>query len=135
METTDLIIDLALNVIGFLAAGVLSVTIYSIFRRDSRSATPKPAKAKVAATETAAPGTADATPSAKRTARPGKVQFVGFGEGSADSAAGRDPLRRNRTDVLRIAREMIRTGSTAAEIKAALPVSDAELAVLDYERK
>jgi len=134
METTDIIIDLALNVIGYLAAGVLSLVIYSIFRRGDQPAAERVeravaagANATVAATETTAP--------TAHQSRPGKVQFVGFGERTDSPATGHDPLRRNRADVLRIAREMIRTGSTTAEIKATLPVSDTELALLDYERK
>jgi hypothetical protein len=133
METTDIIIDLALNVVGFLAAGVLSLVIYSIFRRGDRAATPEPRPAAAAATTTTAHPAETPAPAAP--SRPGKVQFVGFGERTEKPSAGNDPLRRNRADVLRIAREMIRTGSSDAEIKAALPISDTELAVLDYERK
>jgi len=133
METTDIIIDLGLNVIGYLAAGVLSLVIYSIFRRDRQPATPKPEPAAAPANSRTTASTEKPAPSAP--ARPGKVQFVGFGERGETPAAGSDPLRRNRADVLRIAREMIRTGSSSAEIKAALPISDTELAVLDYERK
>ncbi len=136
METTDIIIDLGLNVVGYLAAGVLSLVIYSIFRRDRQPATPKaePVAAGAKSQKAQATGTAE-TPAPAAPSRGGKVQFVGFGERGEKPAAGNDPMRRNRADVLRIAREMIRTGSSSAEIKAALPISDTELAVLDYERK
>ncbi len=133
METTDIIIDLGLNVVGYLAAGVLSLVIYSIFRRDRQPATPKAEPAAAVAKSQATVATETPAPTAP--SRGGKVQFVGFGERTEKPAAGTDPMRRNRADVLRIAREMIRTGSSSAEIKAALPISDTELAVLDYERK
>jgi len=126
--STDRIIDLALNVAAYVAAGALWMVMYSLFERRGRivsedSATGAPAKTSVT------PAVVEpmlSTPAAK----PGKVQFIGFGKKTTG-----DPHRRNRAEVLRLAREMIRDGATDGDIKSALPVSDVELAVLDYERK
>ena len=126
--STDRIIDLGLNVAAYLAAGALWMVMYSLFKRRGRIVSDNSAASvskKTSETAAAVEPTLS-TPAAK----PGKVQFIGFGEKTTG-----DPHRRNRAEVLRLAREMIKDGATAGDIKSALPVSDVELAVLDYERK
>ena len=130
----QMLIDLALNVAGYLAAGALSLVMYSTFRRSPRSAAPRetaaPRPAPSAGPTVSMPAGANLTPDARG------MQFVGFGESSrGETGPQGTSLRRNRVEVLRLARGMLRSGATDAEIKAALPVSDAELAVLTYERQ
>ncbi|HOD65168.1 MAG TPA: hypothetical protein PLR32_06870 [candidate division Zixibacteria bacterium] len=122
--TNDMWIDLALTATGYLAAGALSMVMYSMFRRKTRpgaAEAPSPAAAPAPAPPLAADRPRD------------DVRYVGFGERAAAGEPAAS-LRRNRAEVLRLARGMLRTGATDAEIKAVLPVSDAELAVLNYER-
>ena len=133
---TTLLIDVGLNVVGFLAAAALTMVMYAMFRRERRRAPESPATmtpGRPAATTDAAEPTA----SRPRTAA-GAGQYLSF-SGERSEAAGEKPgsltLRRNRAEVLRMARAMIQQGATDEQIKESLPVSDSELAVLNYERK
>lgn len=128
--TQDMLIDLALNVVGYIAAGALSLVIYSMFHRPPRPAAPAGTEHEPVQSEQRAESY-PATVGPKTDA-----EFVGFGESAGPSTAGGQSLtlRRNRAEVLRLARGMLRSGASDAEIKAVLPVSDAELAVLNYER-
>lgn len=135
--TQDMIIDLALNVTGYLVAAALSLVLYSLFKRTPRAAGEASTDTETT-TETAPRPVRRPQTATAREREDGRrsVQFVGFGGEARQPAEGADgSLRRNRADVLRLARTMMRDGKSSVEIKAALPVSDAELAVLDYERK
>lgn len=129
----QMLIDLALNVVGYVAAGALSLVVYSMFHRTPQPTAPRESQAARQASPqptVAMPAGSNLTPDARG------MHFVGFGESSrGESGAQNLTLRRNRAEVLRVARGMLRSGATDAEIKASLPVSDAELAVLTYERQ
>lgn len=135
--TQDMIIDLALNVTGYLVAAALSLVLYSLFKRTPRAAGETSTDTQTNTEKAPRPARRpEKAPAREREDGRRSVQFVGFGGEAKQSAGGEDgSLRRNRADVLRLARTMMRDGKSSGEIKAALPVSDAELAVLDYERK
>ncbi len=132
--TNQMLIDLALNVAGYVAAGALSLVVYSMFRRAPQPSAPREMQpaypAQAGQPVVAMPAGANLTPDARG------MHFVGFGDAPrGENGAQSLTTRRNRTEVLRVARGMLRSGATDAQIKAALPVSDAELAVLTYERQ
>lgn len=126
-----MLIDLALNVVGYVAAGALSLVVYSMFRRGPRSATRSESVAMKSASQLEPAMMPGGTAPDNRV-----MQYVNFGESARNDDGPQSlTMRRNRAEVLRVARGMLRSGASDHDIKAALPVSDAELAVLNYERK
>lgn len=112
------LIDIALNIAGALAGGALWLVVLSILRHRrqpsaARQATPAPA----------------ARPSAERpTEGRRKVEFVSLRE--AEEAPATGSFQRNRAEVIRLAREMLKSGSSAQRVQELLPISDGELAML-----
>ena len=129
----EIIIDVLLNVAGYLTAGALWLVVYSLAMGRSRA-------------------TAQATPKAKslpvepelRESRPArKSEFVSFASTATTRDSDleeRDRLRseatryqRNRAEVIRIAREMLKSGTSQDNIRNLLPISEGELALLSNE--
>ncbi|HVP06961.1 MAG TPA: hypothetical protein VMS71_03890 [Candidatus Acidoferrum sp.] len=132
----DMIIDVALNVAGYLAAAGLLLIIGSLFRR-----TPKRAKATAPVTESVAQDTLSRT---ERTTERRRLEFVNLKSDTARpedqsrpvQKAGREDIgayRRNRVEVMRLAREMLEAGSTRERVRETLPISEGELALLTRE--
>ena len=128
--------DMLLNVVASLAAAGFLLTVYSMLRR-GRSSTTRTQSAGSSSTND------DRSPdnSADLSAHP--IQFVQFGSlkpnPATASATGRMPKpaslnvtegRRNLVEVMALARRMVDAGAPAHKIKAVLPVSEAELALL-----
>ena len=124
--TTDRVIDLALNLAGYLVAGALMLVVYNWFTNR------QPAKAKVAKPTKVAP---ESQPQAQPTApRPKPADTAGvlmFGQNARSGKPGHS----RRSAVIKQAREMLREGSTPADIKSSLPITEAELAFLSLENK
>jgi hypothetical protein len=132
--TTDFAIDMAINIVGYLIAGTIGVMIYRLFRRGPRTAEESPASASIEAPEqarVARPSTAQAVTN--------RVQFIRFGERKAPERNNPTPQltssdggvnRRNRTEIFRVARSMIKAGATHDSIRKVLPISEAELSLL-----
>lgn len=124
--SSNVILDMALNIAGYLAAGALSVIVYSAFNNRRTETRPAPAMAATAPSVTPPPArkknadfvSFDAPASAATTARR-----------KSDSPAPRVD-RSDRTDIHRIAREMIKAGATVDKIQRVLPISEAELQLL-----
>ena len=124
----DRIIDIGLNALGYLVAGGLGMLLYSMLPRRSRRV----------ATEAATPAAplAPATGSAPKNT----FEFVDLRQGPvngqsmsrADSGSGNKggPGRRDRREIIRLAREMLRAGTADEMVKRTLPISDGELALL-----
>ncbi len=129
----DMIIDVALNVAGYLAAAGLLLVVGSMFRR-----TPKRAKVAAQVPESASQ---DAPSRAERTTEHRRLEFVNLKSDSVipespsqpTRRAGREDIgayRRNRVEVMRLAREMLEAGSTRERVRETLPISEGELALL-----
>ena len=138
--SNDLLIDLGLNIAGFLAAGGLLVIVYSLIRglpERARKYVGRPAAGK----KTPPPPDTIVTEGRHR------LEFVKLGEespGVADERASAqrrhssrlsDSARRDRLEVMSLARKLRDAGATNERIKAVLPISDGELALLNYSRK
>jgi hypothetical protein len=129
----DQLIDVGLNVIGFLAAGGLLLLISSFFRKDRETI---PA---VEAVATTAPEPEPVDLSEEDTPAP-DLEFMSFsppnaeaavdGSDSVKSAPSAEVSRRDRSEIIRVAREMIQARRTTEEIANKLPLSEAELAML-----
>ena len=127
--TNEMMIDLILNVAGFAAAGGLLQVVITILRERRR---------KVAAIGPANGATVPAEQPETKPVSDRPVEFIDFGqnrEASGSASSPRPTSRRNRAEVLKQARSMIKAGASGGDVKSALPISDAELAVLSYESK
>jgi len=121
--SNDQLINIGLNIVGFLAAGGLMMLIAGAFR--SR----KTASLAVADTN----GAASNTMTNKTTVQSNKMQkaptFVPLTESNQGQPVDND-RRRNRARILELAQQMINDGQSDDRIVDLLPISQAELAVL-----
>jgi len=113
----DQLIDIGLNVLGYLVAGALGMLIYSTFH-GSRKA---PAVVPVESAQTKGPQSTKV------------VSEVG--ENEISQAAEPTPRidrnkRADRVEIVRLAREMIKAGTNGETIRRTLPISEGELALL-----
>ena len=133
----DILIDTALNVAGYVAAGALWLVLSSLFQRSPRRAVDSPRQTSSRQPETEA---ARQDSSAGRR-KPEFVDLKGFDSSAgqisraADSALREESgnFRRNRTEVMRMAREMLEAGSSRDRVRQTLPISEGELALLTRE--
>lgn len=138
METSqEVIIDAILNAVGYLAAGGLSIVIYSIFR--GRRKVASLAGGSGSETHDDVPDRIASLPEEAR-----RVEFIKFDKPPGDSDHANNVFtghagamtaasRRNRVEVIRLARKMIEAGASADNVRSVLPISEAELALLSYD--
>ena len=131
------LIDMALNVGGYVLAGALGILLFSMFRR--RKEVPVPVNSEPTLEETPAPDGAGTVVGERR-----RVEFVRLGRqdiaerstvkttDTTGTASVGD--RRNRTETIRIARTMLKAGASAEKIKRVIPISDAELSLLSMSK-
>ena len=131
--SSDFFVDMFLNLVGYLAAGALGVVVYPTLarwlKRHFAVIAPLPVKlAQTRANETASSA----------------AQFLRLGSpsietrpapGAATSSVPRTTAsdQRDRVDIIRIAREMLKAGADNKRIQQVLPVSEAELALLNFQ--
>jgi len=128
----DMILDIALNAAGYIAAGILSVTIYSMFSGRSKK-TKQLASAGMPVVQDTKSVPAHSVP----------TQFINLKDVSASGANTKKSTpkqqsnlkisRSDRVGTIRIAREMLKAGATSEKIQRVLPISEAELALLNYQ--
>ena len=139
--SNDLVIELALNVIGYLAAGGLTLVLYSLIQR-RQGVVPRSDSGEsgvVSAGGRNVDGSCgpthgmeiimfdDRTPASAEPNRPDQ----------AITSPGRQPAgaRRDRAEVMRLARKMIQAGASVQRVRSVLPLSEAELALLACQTK
>ncbi len=126
----DRIVDVGLNVLGYLIAGGLGMLLHStvLQRRLRRAEKPD------------APVVTE-KPTAKRVVIGDPcegLEFVSFGAetGPAVTPVAPEPVtqvgstHRNRREIIRLAREMLEAGTAGEQIRRTLPISQSELALL-----
>ena len=128
------LIDMALNIGGYLLAGALGIVIYSLFKRRTKVAV-KSESDPLPANDT--PPQATATGSSEDGHR---LEFIKLGEkpgrvspntNPSPGAAAEDiARRRDRAETIRVARTMLKAGAPHEKIKRLIPISDAELSLL-----
>ena len=130
--STEMWIDVALNATGYLAAGALATVMYSLFRRrPARSTHPadgrQPAEQRESQRSDGLSSVADNME---------YVEFGGAGEGKAERSILRDAAtrRRNRGEVIRLARQMVDAGTPEERIRDLLPITEAELSLLSLKK-
>jgi hypothetical protein len=134
----DLLIDTALNVLGYVAAGALWLALSSLFHRSPKTSVVEARK------ESRQENTREAAVQPEVVSEKRRLEYVnlkGFDSTSehisraADAASRSDGgnFRRNRAEVMRMAREMLEAGSTRDRVRQTLPISEGELALLTRE--
>jgi hypothetical protein len=124
------VIDIGLTVIGYLAAAGLGMLLYSVMAGRRRPA-PAPIATQEAVTESRR----------SEAARGVDVQYVDLRARQSDTVTSRAPSvslkptigvesRRDRPEIIRLARQMLKAGTPAEMVRRTLPISDAELAFL-----
>ena len=136
----EVLMDLFLNAAGYLAAGGLSLALYTLFRGRKKAAldSPRPDLRTADQSRVEAGNVA---------AERRRIEFIKFGEqpykadtmGEGDAHSERAPTmpaasRRNRIEVMGLARKMINAGASAEKIRAILPISEAEFALLSSQK-
>lgn len=137
----EMLIDLALNAAGYLIAALLGVTLYSICTHKKRQST-------VTTTEKAPVTSPVQTEQAdllqKELSEPEtlrKMEFIKFGSTPVMSpesvkkpvqpkTANLQNSRPTKVEIIKLARKMLSAGAPTENIKKVLPISDAELALL-----
>lgn len=129
----ELIIDALLNVAAYVTAGALWLVIYSIVTNRSRQEAPA-TKSKPVTVE-------NDTRANVSTGR--RAEYVSLAAASVPRDADlqeRDKIRaeatryqRNRAEVIKIARDMLKSGTNRDKIRSLLPISEGELALLSNE--
>lgn len=127
----DRVIDIALDIAGYLLAGGLWLLVYSSWQ--ARRTRPAPETSTAA--EPASPILAS-TPTAREGRR--TLEFVSLtNRGSRSPETAPEPSGRrgrNRAEVFAVARRMLAEGASGAAVKSELPISDGELALLDAKK-
>lgn len=131
----DQLIDIGLNILGYLIAGALGMLVYSTFRGGRRAPATVPAEATP---------TSD-NPESKPDKR--NLEFVSFKQAptaeikqvtqpAETSRPKMDRQRRvDRVEIVRLAREMIKAGTPDNTIRRTLPISEGELALLQIGKQ
>lgn len=120
--STETIMEITLNAIGYLTAGLLSVVIYTMFRR---KAVVVPEKVAVKEEKQILMA---ATTTAPETNIPRTV-FIPLNENN-DVSNSTTYARRNRGEVIRLARKMLNSGTSGEQVRQLLPISKGELSIL-----
>ena len=144
MEVTqEQMIDMTLNVAGYLLAGVLWIVVQSLFSNKKTNAVVQAASSNI---ENNSVSQVSVHKTEQRSAAD-NLQYISFDSkavkamnahsdpGTTDrtaptTTAGRDNSRRNRAEVLQMARRMRKAGATRETIQSNLPISEGELALL-----
>jgi hypothetical protein len=128
----EILTDAALNVVGYLIAGVLLTLLYSSLTNRSTK--------KTAATAASLVQGAGETPVQNGTRR---VEFVDLRSVPTEDSRQVSPIRsaaesqnrqRNRAEVMRLAREMLQSGTPRDNVRSLLPISEGEMALLEKQR-
>jgi len=127
----EALVDIGLNLAGFLTAGILMALIYSIF--NSRRKVPAAAGSVVPIK--LPDGPANESTEVNKTAN---VAFVDFKTMARNNNCENQPPpkrqvegnSRNRQEVIRLARKLLADKHNEAQIKRTLPITDGELSMV-----
>jgi hypothetical protein len=130
--STEQLIDIGLNFAGFVAAGILTALIYSLFTGKQKR------NISLVASGLSSANAGVSLPVEKRPSiRSRDFEFVDFKNERRKSQADNkvpapkgDSRTRNRQEILRQAMEMLSQKKGNAEIRESLPVTDGELAFI-----
>lgn len=128
------LVDVALNVVGFLAAGGFFLVISSMIRdrrkRKSTTAVTEQPLPNANAPEPAVDGKTSLSFVSLASERRGQTTET---EKSAPVETAAESMRRNRAEVIEMARKMIAARESREAIAGKLPISEAELSMLSEQ--
>jgi len=130
----DQLVSVTLNVLGFAAAGMLWVVLFAQRGRTHRAT--KAVNVPAAPRENTV-----MRPAPTSSPRPERVQFLDL-SAAAKPTERPDPIppkqssgapggRRNRAEVLALARRMLQEGRSGEQIRRTLPIAEGELSLLN----
>ena len=132
--SADMFLDAALNVVGFLAAGGLLLVITSMVRgRQARTSTDEIRDEPSPVNEAAAPlaeGRTSLSFVSLASERPDRTPEP---EATVPTETAAESIRRNRAEVINLARKMIAARESREAIADKLPLSEAELSMLSEQ--
>jgi len=112
----DRILDIGLNALGYLIAGALGMLLYSVVYGRRRQTVSQPS---------------ESAPTAGRVDRSEASQFVDLRNQTKAPVAATGAGRRDKAEVVRLARKMMQAGADREMIKRTVPISDGELNLLE----
>jgi len=132
----DQLIDVGLNILGYLIASALGMLVYSTFHRREKA----PTAAAATVPQTAAKPVAVPVEGKKQ------LEFVTFRNSDssemnevsvpAEPKARVDRNKRSdRAEIIRLARGMIKAGASGETVRRTLPISEGELALLQIGKQ
>lgn len=127
------LIEIGLNVLGYLVAATLGMVVYSMFHRRRADAPAVAASTGHAVQANIAAPTAEAV-EGRRSINYVDLRRSDASEPNGDMAGAvsrsSSTARRDRAEIMRLAREMMKAKTPPEMIKRTLPISDGELALL-----
>ncbi len=128
--STNMLIEIGLDVIGYIAAGGFWMLVYSAIQKKRQ---PAPSEAGPSMHPPVTPSLAPATTGGARS----HLEFIPLKTMPNEDQTDRRTDRgrgHERAVIIKMARSMLQAGSSAAQVRSVLPISDAELALLHYDR-
>ena len=122
----NLITDTLLNLVGYLLAGALWMILYMAIAGRRKPATATAGAQSDRAAQNATPGRSSGR----------RIEFVSLASEqdpvklSIAAATRGETQQRNRAEVIRLAREMLHSGTPKENVRSLLPISEGELAML-----
>lgn len=130
----EIIIDVVLNIAGYVTAGALWLVLWSLFSDRSK------APVQTSPLQTVPPMRERTVGESSGERRAEFISLKADATYADAEVQERDRLRaeatryqRNRAEVIRIARSMLQSGSSKDKVRSLLPISDGELALLANE--
>lgn len=130
--------DLLLNLVSYLATGALVWTVYPVVAPKLNRLRAASADPEVQASQPILVTQPEVAPQFLRLQNPPAEAETFAAEDikpSGRSSVIRPSERRDRVDIIRIAREMLKAGADNRRIQQVLPVSEAELALLTMQNQ
>lgn len=136
-------IDPALTILGYLLAGGLGAVIYAARQAKRTAEATNPADARSSNIKAVPGDEAESTIAeprpGRRTRAAGAGQFVDLSNHRSGAAAAATEMaekprgnHRDRPEIVRLAKEMLKAGTAPQIIRRTLPITEAELALLQY---
>ena len=131
----DILIEIGLNALGYIIVSILSIMIYSMFKGGNKFVVLNKSKSVIDENYT---GKKEILKN--KNAASDNANFISFGTSRnannvVSEAVKNNTARRDRSQIIRIAREMIKAGANEEKIMSVLPISEAELAILNITNK
>ncbi|MHA1795922.1 MAG: hypothetical protein ACTSUK_07410 [Promethearchaeota archaeon] len=130
----EILIETGLNVLGYLIVSMLSIMIYSMFKGKDKSVTLSKNQSTIDENRICDKKIL------KNENTPDMTNFISFGSSKTTEDVVSEPvkansIRRDRPQIIRIARDMIKAGASEENIMRVLPISEAELSILSMTNK